>query len=466
MVSSRILCLILSLVQMGIIFRALTVEASGQFGFALNYPALFTVFATLGIQRLLVRDVARNPEDAWTQTWTAAAVLSALSIIVTAIIMGSTDIFENDVTTRHAVFMATLSVIVLYAVQRPFESLLMAREQMTKIAVINLAGGIGRLIFTWVAVKMSATSAAAHAGIAAGNFIAFLLCVAAAIKVAGWERPRIRLGLARSQILESNAFTMATLFSLLYFKSDMSILKWLEGEAPTGIYTAAQRVTEPLFMISAIWGTTVFPALCRMSVNAPDNYERLVRMSTRLILLVAFPMAAGIGVLSEPIIHLLTGAKTAEFHDAVRVLRILCIVTPFFYFNSVGQEFLYARQRNWLVANTYALASLISVVGNLLYIPRYGVIGVGWVAVAANAFVSFRFYSAMATEYGAMQLWSLGAKTMTACTVMGACAYLIAGKTLIGAIFIGALFYFAIQYLLRTLDPDEQLMLAALFRRR
>jgi len=462
MVASRFLCLALSLVQMGIVFRALSVDGAGQFGFALNYPALFTVFATLGIQRLLMRDIARNHDAAWTQVWTAAAVLGGLSVLVTGVIMGSMAAIEPNAMTRQAVLMATLSVIVLYAVQRPFEALLMARERMVAVSLVNLVGGVGRLVFTYLALQAAPTSAGAHAGIAVGNLLAFVLCVAAAIRVAGWERPRICVRLAWRQIVESNAFTVAVLFSLIYFKSDMSLLKWLQGESAAGIYTAAQRVTEPLFMIAAIWGTTVFPALCRFSVHAPDNYERLVRTSARLVLLVAFPMGFGLAALAGPVIGLLTGAGGGEFAQSVTVLRLLCVVTPFFYFNSVGQEFLYARHRNWFVVASYGAGSVASIAANLVLIPRYGAEGAAYAAILANGLISVLFFRGMRGDYGTMRLLALCGKTTVACSAMAGAAWLIAPYTLAGSVAAGAVIYVALQYLLRTLNGEEQALVGSL----
>ncbi|HEO71960.1 MAG TPA: hypothetical protein ENN80_11910, partial [Candidatus Hydrogenedentes bacterium] len=46
LVAARFATLAMTLVQMGIIFRTLGVEKSGQFVFAIGYASLFTVFAT------------------------------------------------------------------------------------------------------------------------------------------------------------------------------------------------------------------------------------------------------------------------------------------------------------------------------------------------------------------------------------------------------------------------------------
>lgn len=456
MVSSRCLCLALSLVQAGIIFRALGVEGSGQYGFALNYPALFCIFATLGIHRLLIRDIAREPSIAWTHVWTSSVVMLILSLATTAGVMLSMAFIEPDPVTRRAVFMSSLSVVVLYALQRPFESLLMARERMVWIAGVNLLSGVARLTGTWYALRLAPSSVSAHAGIAAGNLVGLAAIVAVSIAVGGWERPRFGPALAWRQIVESNAFTMAALLSMIYFKSDMALLKWLDGETAAGIYTAAQRVTEPMLMIAGIWGTTVFPALCRLSVNARENYTRLMHTSARLALLLAFPMGFGIAALAGPIVGLLTGARDGGFAESVLVLQVLCIVTPAFYLNSVGQEFLYSKHRNGHVVGAYFVGCVASVAANLLLIPRYGAIGAAWSAVIANYVISAIFIYGMRQDYRDMRLFPMTVKTLAACAVMAAVAHALADHSLVLAVAAGTVLYAVLQIALWTLLPEER----------
>ena len=462
LIGSRFLCLALSLVQTSIILRALGVEGSGQFIYALNFPALFTMFATLGIQRLLVRDIAREPGIAWTYAWTAALVTAVLSALVLAVVAGSILAIEADTTVRWAVVMSSLSVVVLWALQGPFEAILIARERMIWIAVIYVIAGVARLAAVYLAMRLVPSSVSAHTGIAVGGLLGFFLCVAVAIWVVGWERPRFRLSLALAQIRECMPFTAAMLFSAIYFKSDVSILTWLCGKDAAGIYGPAQRIMEPLLMIAGIWGTAVFPALCRLSVNARENYDRLAATSARLALMIAFPMAFGVAAIAQPVIALLTGAHAAEFGEAVFVLRVFCAVVPFFYLNSIGQEFLYATHRTWLVPRAYGVAAVLSVVLNLLLIPRYGVPAVAYTALLVNAAISVIFVAAMPTEYRAMALPALVLKTLVACLLMATVAYLLVPISLAASIAAGGLIYVVMQALLKTLVPEERVLVARL----
>jgi len=456
LVVARFALLGMTLVQLAIVFRALGVEGTGQFGFALSYTMLFNVFATFGIQRLLVRDIARNPAIAWAYVWTSSAVVLVLGVAVSALVSGSVFFMDAPPVLRNAVIFAALSSILIWAIQAPFESLLTARERMGYIAVAYLVAGVLRIGAVYAVVKWSPTSAAVHAALAGANAVGLLLCILFAIRVAGWERPRIRLALAFQQMRECFPFFIAVVCSQIYFRSDVSILKWMAGETAVGLYTPAQRIIEPLMMIAGIWGTAVFPALCRFSTDSPEKYARLKASSIRLALLVAFPMAVGLACLARPIIHLLAGP---EFDQSVILLQLMAVITPLFYLNAIGQEAFYASHRNWFVVTAYALAAVTNVTLNVLLIPRLGTLAVPIAAITANLLITIMFVAALKSEWGSMALFTLLAKTTAACAIMAAAVHATSRASIMLAVAVGTIVYTGGQWLAKTLNADECLLL-------
>ena len=467
LVAARFVSMALSFVQMGIMIRALGQEGVGQFTFALNYPALFTVFATLGIQRLLVRDIARNPSIAWRYAWTALAVVVVLAGGVQVLVSVSAAFVHDNPVTQRAVMWAALSVVFLWAVQTPFEALITARERMGLLAGIYLLAAVLKLASVFVVLQLAPTSAGAHAAIAGANLVALLACVGVAIAVAGWERPSFELRLAFEQIRECVPFTAAALCSQLYFKSDVTLLTLIRGEAEAGLYGPVQRVVEPIIMIAGIWGTAVFPALCRLSVDAPSRYTQLKRSTIRLALVVALPMAVGIALISEPIIRLMAGAQFEAFAPSVLLLQYMTVIIPFFYFNGIAQEFFYAAHRNWFVVRAYALAAITNIGLNAALMPTYGVWALPIAAIAANFVIAGLFLVGLRREWGDTRvgLPSLALKTLTACGVMAAIVYCAAPVSLVGGIAAGAAAYGVLVYLFRVLEPEERAVVTAILRR-
>ncbi|MBP8131551.1 MAG: flippase [Candidatus Hydrogenedentes bacterium] len=469
LVASRFVALALTLVQMAIIFRVMDVEARGVFGFSMQFTSLFTVFATLGIQRLLVRDIARDPTLAWTHVWTAFFVVVALSGAVMLAIAASALYVEHSAPNRLSMLFAGGWVVLLWAWQRPFEGLLIARERMDLVSIVTVTASVLKIGTVYCLIRLSATSASAHAAIFIATGASFLLCVWFAFRVCGWARPQFQWALALQQVRECYPFAVAMLCSLVYFKSDMSLLKFLRGDLEAGIYTPPQRVMEPLLMIAGLWGTAVFPALCRFSHTSPEDYTAVRKTSLRFALLAAVPMAFGLALTAKPVIDILTGSDP-EAQGSVFVLKVLAAMTPFFYLNGIAQEFFYAIHRNWFVVIAYAAGAACNVAGNLFAIPAYGATGAAVVAVFTNAFISGFFILGLRGAFGGMHLPTLVSKSLLACGAMSLVFLAAAPFSLILGISVGAVAYLALLLLLRTFEPAERDLMramgAAVWRRR
>lgn len=466
LVTSRVLGLALALVQYGIIFRALSLEGRGQLGFGLSYAALFGVFATFGVQRLLVRDIARDPASAWPLAWTAGALVTVLSALTALLVAATLVLGGADRATVNAALLASLSVVIVPALQKPFESLLTARERMGWVGLAALVAAVTRVGLVWAAMAVEPAVGMALLALAGGNAAGLLVLAGASVAVAGWERPRTRLAHVLGQMRECVPFAVAMVFSLVYFKSDMAILKFMAGDAAAGVYTPVQRLMEPLLMVAGIWGTVVFPALCRFAAVDDAQYARLRRSAARLALLGALPMAFGLAVLAEPVTRLLVGGDAEGAAETAALMRLYCAVVPFFYLNGVAQEFLYAVHQNWRVVAAYAGAAVVSVAGNLALIPALGPSAVAYAAVAANALISVVFVWSMRDAYGAMGLPSLTAKTAVASAGMALAAWAGARVNLGVAVAAGAVVYVALQWALGVLDPEERRLVRQLARRR
>jgi O-antigen/teichoic acid export membrane protein len=460
LILSRVVGLAMAMVQSGLIFRALSLESQGQFGAALGFASFFTVFATLGIQRLLVREIARDTTHAWDQVWTSLVVTGTLSSLCVGLIW----LARQGDALQSAAFWAGVSVVFVWALQQPFESLLIARERMGLIAVMNIGVGAAKVMLVYLLLGQPGSAAHAHAILALANGLGLLLCAAAAIRVGGWQRPHLRPSAAMAQARECIPFTVAMLCSWIYFKSDIVLLEWLRGEADAGIYAPPQRLMEPLLMVASLWGTAVFPALCRLTHTDSGQFQQLKATSVRLAVLVACPMALGLAVLARPVMLLLTGDDPALEQYAF-VLRLLCFVVPSFYFNSLAQEMLYAVHRNWFVVASLGVAAVVSVAGNLILIPRFGVAGLAGVAVAANLAVSLMFGIGLRRELTDGRLGVLALRTLLASAVMGVAAWYAAPWSMGLAIVVGVVVYGVMHGMLGTLNALERDMVRHVLRR-
>jgi O-antigen/teichoic acid export membrane protein len=170
----------------------------------------------------------------------------------------------------------------------------------------------------------------------------------------------------------------------LFFKVDSLLLPGLAGLAAAGVYAAAYKVSEGAGIISSSFTLALFPRLAR-----GDHLEAAYRLALRVLLQLAFPLAAGITVLSEPIVAVVGGPEYLP--DSAVALAILICYLPLSYANGLTQYLLIAAGRQRTLTGAFLAALVFNLVANALLIPRFSYVGAAWVTVASEVVLLIPF---------------------------------------------------------------------------
>ena len=154
--------------------------------------------------------------------------------------------------------------------------------------------------------------------------------------------------------------------------ADNIIVGKVLGQAALGDYQMAYNLMlTPIQNISSVVSQATFPAFARIQ----DNDERFRAAYTRscmLIGLISFPVLAGLGVVADPMIRTLLGAK---WIGAIRVFQILAPVgLAQSIYTTIGQIFMAKGRTDWLFR--WGLVQTAILVASFLVGIHWGVLGV------------------------------------------------------------------------------------------
>jgi O-antigen/teichoic acid export membrane protein len=175
----------------------------------------------------------------------------------------------------------------------------------------------------------------------------------------------------------------------LFFKIDALLLPSLAGLSAAGAYSAAYRVSEGAGIVSSSFTLALFPRLSRTA-----DLSAAYRLALRILLQAAFPLAAGVALLAEPVIGLVGGREYLP--DAAIALTILICYLPLSYANGLTQYVLIAAGRQRLLTAAFVAAVLFNLAANFVLIPRFGYVGAAWVTVLSEVVLLVPFQLAAA----------------------------------------------------------------------
>jgi O-antigen/teichoic acid export membrane protein len=268
--------------------------------------------------------------------------------------------------------LVRMAFVLLWA-QMNFEqmtALFRVEERAVAFTVATLANLVITVTATIVFVVVFDWGAT---GVIAGNF-AGTLAVYAALLV--YRHEQLGLTLDRPLLRRMNRFGLPLVPSMLAlwmlnFGDRFFILK-LADASEVGIYSIGSRIASAMVLLLTAF-RAAWPAFA-FSIEDDDRARQAYSYVLTYLLFVASWAALGLGLLAPWIVEWLTTPAFYGASDVVALLAFGAVAFGGFIVVSIGLGRTKRTQFNWVVTGS---AAAVSVVLNLVLIPRHGIVGAG-----------------------------------------------------------------------------------------
>lgn len=377
-----------SLISKGALFlwqlalaRTLGESLYGVYGAVGSFIAVGTSLINFGMGPIVIRDVARRPDQASKYLTATLVMQSALALLAYALVNSAAAVGGFPADVRAFLALAAISLLV-DALGNMTNDILLAQERMVAAAL----AAVGH-----VALLLALAGAALLAGwglwgvyaatIAAGLARAAALWLLAA---RGGVRPRWPFDPAIAVPLLRNGapLALAAFLALAYQHADKLMTARFIGPAETGHLTAAFVI---VFGVVELLNTTVLTAAYPLMSRYYGDGDRFGLMAGKLAfftLAFVLPLALSVSLFAAQIALPLFGPGFAPTASALQILiwyALASMVANVFAQGLMVQN----RQRVLLGIRAGGLAGNIAL--NALLIPRLGVTGAALASLAAES---------------------------------------------------------------------------------
>lgn len=230
----------------------------------------------------------------------------------------------------------------------------------------------------------------------------------------GWNRSAVR-GL----LVFGLPLSVANLVNFALLNADYLIIARLADAAVVGVYMIAFNVANwSTALMGSVLNTVVVPAFGRLRADREQLGQALVS-ATRVVALVALPVASLSVVLAGPLVGVLFGSR---WSDAAPVLAVLAVYGALYSFSLLYANVLVATgaTRRLLVIQLAWIVVLIP--GIVVGFRTGGLVGAAWAHVVTIAVVAVPGYA-----WASLRATGQGLPSVLASVVRPALAALIAG---------------------------------------
>jgi O-antigen/teichoic acid export membrane protein len=297
-----------------LVARHLGRVAYGEYSVIISFTLIFSYLGDFGLVSLLIREVAARPAeipqllgDALVgQLMVASATVVALLLFGFALEMGA--------TLRLGLALAAIGLFI-ECLGRPFSGVVIGQKRIVPAALIIAIASIVNTVLILAVLTIHPTLIALIAVTIPVGCIGLALPSMLCLHWAGLPR-RPHLRHAGGLLRLSFPFAVLMGSTVLYDRIDVLMLSHLANNGATGVYAAADRVTEGLLVLPASIGASLYPTL---SADKAQAAERV-----RDTLIWALPIGAIVSIfcitLGAPLVAVLYGPHYVGVADAFRLL--------------------------------------------------------------------------------------------------------------------------------------------------
>lgn len=182
-----------------------------------------------------------------------------------------------------------------------------------------------------------------------------------------------------------------TIISSIYLQLSIVLLGFLCDDAEVGYFGAGMKIVRMIMMVSSAFGVVMLPRLSNLvAENRMDEFRELSPRAFEFMVFLTLPMALGVFFESPYLIHVMCGSG---FEPSIPVLMITAsIIFVIGLSNVFGMQILYPLGKINLVNICTAIGAGVSLLVNVLLIPRMGAIGAAIATIAAETSVTLSMY--------------------------------------------------------------------------
>lgn len=375
---SHIVNFISSFLIFSIVARYLGPENLGKLNYAQSFVAIFSMFASLGIDQILQRDLIRNPEQENELIGTAIFSKLFFGVITFIALIFSAFTFNDDF-----ILILLIGIIGLTFIINPFSTLgvLFDSKVASKynsylrisVAILIPLIKILIIIFNKGIIYLAATLLLES--LMGGIILIYIYKKAYHKSITEWK---FSFEILKRLLKDSWPLMLAGLSAVIYSRIDQVMIQHLLNSASVGLYAGAVKITSIVQTFPGIIIASLFPAI----VNAKkvdhqkylDRIKSLVIFATTLVIFMVVPIV----IFSSLIVKIVLGA---EFVESSHILQIHVLSALGIVIVSIIQNYLITENLGKIFFVATVVGATVNSVLNIILINMIGVVGAAYATV-------------------------------------------------------------------------------------
>lgn len=422
-IAGKVVSTLLGLVAIGIMTRYLGQEQFGWYVIAISFLQFVGILIDFGLipvsAQMISRGKTEEEKETLLQNLLGFRFVSAVLFLAVTPLIAL--FFPYPTEVKIAISFMTISFLAI-SMNQIFTGYY---QYALKMHIYSIGELVGRIILVGglVVAQYSAWEFLPVMGIVTVSSVGFMTVLWFAAR--RYTRPRLAFDIAIWKTIMTTMWpiAIAILFNVIYLKGDIIILSLYVSESQVGVYGAAYRVVDILAQVAMIVMGLMLPILAaHWAANRKEAFAAQYQQAINAMMLIAFPMMVGTILLSTQIMKFVAGSGFAGSGQALRILSIAVFCV---FLSAIFGHMAVAIDKQKKTIPVFIVNAILTLIGYVIFIPRFGVIGAAWMSVFSELFAGIFLWLTLRKYYEARASLGIVARIALASVVMGVVVYLL-----------------------------------------
>lgn len=386
-IGGKVFQMILSLLVGLLTARYLGPSNYGLVNYGASYVALFTSLCTLGINSVIIKEFADNPEDQGTAIGTAICLRAIVALLSSVMIISIVRIIDKDEPLT-IIVTALCSIALLFHIFDTFNYWFQFRYQSKVTAIVTLIAYTVVSIYKIVLLALSA-NVKWFAFSTSIDYIVIAILLLFTYKKYGGQKLQFSWNKGKTILQKSYHYILAGMMVSIYGQTDKLMLKQMLDETSVGYYSTATTICNMWVFVLAAIIDSIYPTIIRLFNEG--NVSAFNRKNKQLYSIV-FYISIGVSVLFQFLAVFIVRTLYGEAYiPAAMPLKVVSWYTAFSYLGTARNAWIVCENKQRYLKFIYIGAAIINIIMNLIFIPIWGATGAALASLITQIITSLFF---------------------------------------------------------------------------
>ncbi|MCL1053023.1 MULTISPECIES: flippase [Shewanella] len=376
----KLIRLLLGLFVSAWVARYLGPAQYGELAYVLAYLAFFQAVAVLGMDGIIVRDIAKDTTKAGEILGTAFILRLSVGFCCWLIAIASMGWF-NGFQDRSVYITALAGASLIFQAADTIDLWFQSQSQSRRTVIAKL---VAYLISNGLKILLILNQAPllAFAVVMSVEFLLAAFALAYAYRKFTCQQPWLLLKSRAVRLLrESWPFILSGLSVMVYMRIDQIMIKEMLGETELGIYAAVLPLAMLWTFIPMTLSVSLAPMVARAKQQSEQAYWACLSNIFRGFALLGWLICVPVAMVSSYVVELLFGS---EYASGSSVLAIVVFTNLFINMGVAQSLWILNEGKSKISLYKTIVGAVVCLMGNFILIPQFGIIGAAISAVLAQ----------------------------------------------------------------------------------